>query len=169
MTRTLPFNFSQSVARNGPYSVWNIFHNSHFFESIPITWWEEIAVRNVNFTKFIFRTLKKTVIRILTQNVNFKFQLFHRKFAPAENTDLAACVHWSLVRNYTTSPKMLFDKDTQSNGTWIYTLIWVSPLFVNQGRMHKQWGLISLYICNVWSVINDSQIILKKKIWKKCC
>ena len=58
---------------------------------------------------------------------------------------------------------MLFDKDTQSNGTWIYTLIWVSPLFVNQGRMHKQWELISLYIFNVWSVINDSQIILKKK------
>ena len=165
MTRPLPFGFSQSVARNGPYSVWYIFHTSHFFESIPITWWEEIAVRNVNFSKcsFIFRTLKKTVIRILTQNdVNFKFQLFHRKLATAENTDQAECVHWSLVRNYTACSKMLFDKDTHSNCTWIYTLIWVSPLFANQGRMHKQWGLISLYICNVWSVINDSQIILEK-------
>ena len=66
MTRPLPFDFSQSVARNRPYSVLYIFHTSHFFESIPITWWERIAVRNVNFTKFsfIFRAPKKTVIRI---------------------------------------------------------------------------------------------------------
>ena len=26
MTRPLPFGFSQSVARNGPYSLWHIFH-----------------------------------------------------------------------------------------------------------------------------------------------
>ena len=66
------------------------------FESIPITWREEIAVRNVKFTKFSFisRTLKKNVIRILRHNdVNFTFQLFHRKLATAENTDQAACVY----------------------------------------------------------------------------
>ena len=37
MTRLLPFDFSQSVGRNGPYSVRYIFHTSHFLESIPIT------------------------------------------------------------------------------------------------------------------------------------
>ena len=55
-----------------------------------------MAVRNVNFTKFsfIFGTPKKTEIRILTQNdVNFKFHLFHRKLANAENTDQAAYVY----------------------------------------------------------------------------
>ena len=117
-----------------------------------------------NFS-FIFRTLKKTVIRISTQKyVNFKFQLFHRKLATAENTDQAVCVQWSLVRNYTACPKILFDKDTQSDGTWICMLIWVSPLFANLDIMHKQWRLIRLCIhLYVWSVINDSKIILEKK------
>ena len=40
----------------------------------------------------------------------------------AENTDQAACVHWSLVRNYTACSKMIFDKTAWSNGTWIYKL-----------------------------------------------
>ena len=162
MTRPLPYDFNQSVARNGPYSVWYIFHTSHFFESIPITLWEEIAVRNVNFTKlqFYFQNPKENCDKdIDTKNVNFKFQLFHRKLATAENTDQAACVQWSLVRNYTACPKMLFDKDNQSNGTWIYMLIWVSPLFANQYIMHKQWRLIRLCIhCTC-----GHQIILEKK------
>ena len=38
--------------------------------------------------------LKEIVIRILTQNdVIFKFKLFHRKLAIAENTNDAARVH----------------------------------------------------------------------------
>ena len=88
-----------------------------FVRLIPITWWEEVAVQNVNFTKFIFifRTLNKSVKRTLTQNdVNFKCKLFHGKEATAENTDQAAYVHWSLVRNYTACPEMLFDKDSMT-------------------------------------------------------
>ena len=88
-----------------------IFSITLLLRLIRITWWEEIAVQNVNFGKFIFilRTLNKTVIRILTQNdVNFKRKLFHRKVATAENTDQVAQVHWSLVRNYTACPAMLF-------------------------------------------------------------
>ena len=42
-------------------------------------------------------------------------------------------------------PKCFWIKTARPNGTWIYLLIWVSPLFENQGRMHKQCGLISLY------------------------
>ena len=161
MTRPLPFVFSQSDAREGPYSAWYMLHNTHFSRLIPITWWEEIAVRNVNFTKFnfIFRTLDNTVIRIPTQNdVNFNFSLFHWKVAKTENTDQAVYVHCRLVRNYTACPKMLFDKTEWSNGTLIYTLIWVSvsPLLVHQARMPKQ----------CWSVTcnqrNASQIIVKK-------
>ena len=39
---------------------------------------------------FIFGYIKKPVIRILTQNdVNFKFELFHREVATAETTDQA--------------------------------------------------------------------------------
>ena len=55
------------------------------------------------------------MIRISTQNdVNFKFELFHRKVANTENADQAVhvYVHCSLVRNYTAYPKMLFDKDS---------------------------------------------------------
>ena len=37
MTRPLPFIFSQSAARNGPYSVWYIFHTSYLCEIILIT------------------------------------------------------------------------------------------------------------------------------------
>ena len=52
-----------------------LFSITHtFVRLIPITRLEKIAVQNVNFTKFIFifKTLNKTVIRILTQNdVNF--------------------------------------------------------------------------------------------------
>ena len=59
MARQLPFVFSQSVARKGSYSVWLTL-----FFITPLTWWEEITVRNINYTKFIyiFRSLKKTVI-----------------------------------------------------------------------------------------------------------
>ena len=49
-------------------------------------------------------------------------------------------------------PKWILIKTAWPNATWIYMLIWVSPLFENPGRMHKQWELISLYICNVWSM-----------------
>ena len=34
----------------------------------------------------------------------------------------------------------------------IYTDLSECPLFAHQVRIHKQWGLISLYICNVCSV-----------------
>ena len=82
----------------------------------------------------------------------------------AENTEQAAHVHWSMVRNYTARPKMLFDKDSMIKRHFnIQADLRVSPLFLNQGRMHKQWGLISIYLCNMWSVIIDSQIILKTK------
>ena len=37
MTRPLPLVFSQSDAREGPYSVWYIFHTSYYFRSPPIT------------------------------------------------------------------------------------------------------------------------------------
>ena len=67
-----------------------------------------------------------------------------------KNTDQAAHEHWRLVRNCTACPEMLFDKDSMSKRHRLYMLIWVSPLFDNQGRRHKQWGLISVYICNVW-------------------
>ena len=33
MTRQLPFVFSQSVAREGPYLAWYILHNPHFCET----------------------------------------------------------------------------------------------------------------------------------------
>ena len=33
MTCPLPFIFRQSVARNGPFSAWYIFHNPHFCET----------------------------------------------------------------------------------------------------------------------------------------
>ena len=53
--------------------------------------------------------------RILTQNdVNFKFWLIHRKYATEENTDQAAHVHPSLIRNNTACPKMLFNKDSMT-------------------------------------------------------
>ena len=110
----------------------------------------------------------KTVIRILTQNdVNSKSQLFHRKVATAENTDQAAHVHWSLVRYYTACLEMLFEKDSMTKRHMnIYTLIWVSPLFENQGRMHKQWRLISIYICNVWSMTCFLDNFEKKNLTK---
>ena len=60
------------------------------------------------------------------------------------------CAAWSKITLIV--PKCFLIKAACQNRTWIYTLIWVSPLFENQGRMHKQWGLISLYICNVWSM-----------------
>ena len=68
----------------------------------------------------------------------------------AENTDQAVNVHLSLVRNYTACPKMLFDKDSIIK--WhmdINADLSESPLFVHRDRMYKQWGRISLYICNV--------------------
>ena len=71
---------------------YNYYITRTFVRLIPITWWEEISVQNVNFTKF--RTLNKTVIRILTQNdVFFKCKLFCRKVVAAENTDQAAHLH----------------------------------------------------------------------------
>ena len=42
------------------------------------------------------------------------------------------------------------DKDSMTKRhTNIYADMSASPLFAHQGRIHKQWGLISLYICNV--------------------
>ena len=64
----------------------------------------------------------------------------------ADNTEQAAHVQCSLVRNYTACPEMLFDKDSMTKPHMNIMLIWVSPLFENQDRMHKQWGLTSLYI-----------------------
>ena len=68
--------FSANQMQEKDHIQLGIFCITHtFVRLIPITWWEEIAVQNVNFTKFIFifRTLNKTVIRILTQkDVNFK-------------------------------------------------------------------------------------------------
>ena len=71
------FLFSANQLQEKDHIQRGIFSITHtFVRLIPITRWEEMAVRNVNFTKFIFiiRTLDKTVIRISTQNdVNFKF------------------------------------------------------------------------------------------------
>ena len=161
------------MTRPLPFDAWYIFHNPSFVRLILITWWEEIAVQNVNFGKFIFilRTLNKTVIRILTQNdVNFKRKLFHRKVATAENTDQVAQVHRSLVRNYTACPAMFFfyKKTALPKGTWIYTLTGVSPLFENQGRMHKQWGLISHYI-NEMFPDNFEKNVTKMLLIKSIC
>ena len=48
---------------------------------------------------------------------------------------------------------MLFDKVSKIKWQMeIYADQSVAPLFVHQGRMYKQLGLVSLYICNVWSV-----------------
>ena len=48
---------------------------------------------------------------------------------------------------------MLFDKDNRIKRHMdIYADLSESPLFVCQSRKQKQWKLISIYICNVWSV-----------------
>ena len=74
------------------------------------------------------------------------------KVATAEKkTDQA--VHWRLVRNDTSCAQMLFDKDIMiKRHIDIYADLSESPLFVYQRRKHKQWGLISINICNVYSV-----------------
>ena len=78
MTRPLPFVFSQSVERKGPYSAWYIFHNPHFCETDERKLLSKMLISPDLF--FTFRILNKTVIRILTQNdVNFKCKLIHRK------------------------------------------------------------------------------------------
>ena len=70
--------------------------------------------------------------------------------ATAENTDQVAHVQCSLVRNYTACPKMLFDKDSMIKQHMdIYADLSESPLFAHYGRMHKQCGLISIYICEM--------------------
>ena len=91
----------------------------------------------------------------------------------AENTDQAAHVHWSLVRNYTACPKVLFEKDSMTKRLMnIQADLSVSTVW-ESGRMHKQWGLISLCICNVWSMKcfpdnfekNLTKMSLIKSIW----
>ena len=52
--------------------------------------------------------------KLTHKDVNFKCSLFHKKEVTAENTDKAAHVHCSLVRNYTACPEMLFDKDSMT-------------------------------------------------------
>ena len=48
---------------------------------------------------------------------------------------------------------MLFDKDIMIKRHMdIYADLSESPLFVYQSRKHKQWGLIIIYTCNMWSV-----------------
>ena len=48
---------------------------------------------------------------------------------------------------------MLFDKDIMIKRHMdIYADLSESPLLVYQSRKHKQWRLISIYICNMWSV-----------------
>ena len=114
---------------------------------IPITWWEEIAGQNFNFTKFIFifRTLNKNCEKnIDTKRCKFQMQAVSQKRARK---------HWPAWSKITLLvPKCILIKTAWLSHTWLYMLIWVSPLFENQVRMHKQWGLISLYICNVWSM-----------------
>ena len=66
-------------------------------------------------------------------------------------------------------PEILFFKKDSMNKRHMnrYTLIWVSPLFENQGRMHKQWGLISLYICIMLPIFwkrNLTKLLLIKSI-----
>ena len=73
MTHPLPFVFNQQLQEKDHIQrgIFSITHT--FVRLIPITWWEEIAVQNVNFTKFIFifRALNKTV-KVTQNDVNFK-------------------------------------------------------------------------------------------------
>ena len=74
--------------------------------------------------------------------------------ATAENKPWPGCI-------YTLKPdqklhflsQMLFDKDCMIKRHMdTYADMNVSPLFAHQGRTHKQWRMMSLYICNVWSL-----------------
>ena len=82
-----------------------------------------------------------------------------QKRGDCRNTDKAAHLHWSLVRNYTACPEMLFDKDSMTKRHMNLH----ADLSENQGRMHKQWdwSAYTSVTCDQW---NASQIILKKKI-----
>ena len=62
---------------------------------------------------------------------------------------------------------MLFDKDIMIKRHMdIYADLSESPLFVYQSRKHKQWGLIIIYTCNMWSVQNFQGYFakIKKKV-----
>ena len=62
---------------------------------------------------------------------------------------------------------MLFDENIMTKRHMdIFADLSEFQLFVYQSRKHKQWVLIGIYICNVWSV-KYSQTILQKL--KKCC
>ena len=146
--------FSANQLQEKDHIQRGIFSITHtFVRLIPITWWEEIAVQNVYFTKsvFIFRTLNNT-----DQNIDTKWCKFQML---ADSQEIGDCrKHWPGCTCTLKPDQKLhclsqnaFWKTAWPNGTWIYTLIWVSPMFENQSRMHKQRRLISLYICNVWS------------------
>ena len=72
MTRLLPFVFSQSDARKGPYFVWNTSHKSHLFKIASHSLQSKMLI-SPSFN-FIFKILKKIVITVFAQsNINFKF------------------------------------------------------------------------------------------------
>ena len=80
------------------------------------------------------------------------------------NTDQAVHVHWGLVRNYTACPKMI--KTTWSNGTWIYSLIWVSLDCLRiriECTKSGDWSASTSVTYDQWNVF---QIILQKIITK---
>ena len=141
--------------------MWYIFHNPHFCETLSITWWEEIAVQNVNFTfSFIFRTLKNCDKNIEISNVS----CFTEKWRLQKTTTrLHMYIEaWSEIALLI--PKCFLKKITWPNGTWVYTR-WRECLHCLRIRVEcTNSGDWSAYTSVTYYQRNASQIILKKKM-----
>ena len=75
--QTLQFVFNHSDTSRGVYSVWCIFHYSHYLRSPPITWWEEIAAWKCQFHQNNVLFLEPRKKTMCGKNIDTKWYKFH--------------------------------------------------------------------------------------------